>query len=66
VRKKIMSKKVYIIILALTILLYTLIVLQPYVMEIGEVFGYIFWVVIFAGVIAAIWLLLKSPKKETE
>ena len=35
-----MSKKVYIIILALTILLYTLIVLQPYIMEIGEVFGY--------------------------
>jgi hypothetical protein len=61
-----MSKKVYIIILALTILLYTLLVLQPYVMEIGEVFGYIFWVVIFAGVIAAIWLLLKSPKKENE
>ena len=61
-----MSKKVYIIILALTILLYTLIVLQPYVMEIGEVFGYIFWVVIFAGVIAAIWLLLKRPKKENE
>ena len=61
-----MSKKVYIIILALTILLYTLIVLQPYVMEIGEVFGYIFWVVIFAGVIAAIWLLLKSPQKENE
>ena len=61
-----MSKKVYIIILALTILLYTLIVLQSYVTEIGEVFGYIFWVVIFAGVIAAIWLLVKSPKKETE
>jgi 4-hydroxybenzoate polyprenyltransferase len=61
-----MSKKVYIIILALTILLYTLIVLQPYIMEIGEVFGYIFWVVIFAGVIAAIWLLLKRPKKENE
>jgi hypothetical protein len=62
-----MSKKVYIIILALTILLYTLIVLQQtYLMEIGEVFGYVFWAVIFAGVIAAIWLLVKSPKKETE
>jgi hypothetical protein len=35
-------------------------------MEIGEVFGYVFWAVIFAGVIAAIWLLVKSPKKETE
>jgi hypothetical protein len=62
-----MSKKVYIIILALTILLYTLIVLQQtYLMEIGEVFGYVFWAVIFAGVIAAIWLLVKSLKKETE
>lgn len=59
-----MSKKVYLIILAVTILLYALIVVQQmYVIEIGEFFGYIFWAVIVAGVVATVWLLL-SPKKE--
>ena len=61
-----MSKKVYLTIAILTILLYILIALQQiYVMEIGEIFGYLFWVVIAAGIIGAIWLLLKRPKKET-
>ena len=61
-----MSKKVYLTIAILTILLYILIALQQiYVMEIGEIFGYLFWAVIVAGIIGAIWLLLKRPKKET-
>lgn len=61
-----MSKKVYLTIAILTILLYILIALQQiYVMEIGEIFGYLFWAVIVAGVIGAVWLLLKRPKKET-
>ena len=61
-----MSKKVYVTIAILTILLYVLIALQQiYVMEIGEIFGYIFWGVLAAGIIGAIWLLLKRPKKES-
>ena len=61
-----MSKKVYLIIAVLTILLYIAIILQQtYVMEVGEVFGYVFYAVIIAGVIAVIWLLLKRPKKGT-
>ena len=61
-----MSKKVYVTIVILTILLYVLIALQQiYVMEIGEIFGYIFWAVLTAGIIGAIWLLLKRPKKES-
>lgn len=61
-----MSKKVYLTIAILTILLYILIALQQiYVMEIGEIFGYLFWAVIVVGIIGAIWLLLKRPKKET-
>jgi membrane protein DedA with SNARE-associated domain len=61
-----MSKKVYLTIAILTILLYILIALQQiYVMEIGEIFGYLFWAVIAAGIIGAIWLLLKRPKKES-
>jgi hypothetical protein len=64
--EKKMSKKVYLTIAILTILLYILIALQQiYVMEIGEIFGYLFWAVIAAGIIGAIWLLLKRPKKET-
>ena len=61
-----MSKKAYITIAVLTIFLYMLIALQQiYVMEIGEVFGYIFYAVIAAGIIGTIWLLLKRPKKES-
>jgi hypothetical protein len=60
-----MSKKAYLIIAVLTILLYIMIILQQiYVMEIGEVFGYIFWAIIIVGIIAVIWLLLKRPKKD--
>ena len=62
-----MSKKANLIIAILTILLYVLIILyQMYVMEIGEVFGYIFWAIIIVGVIAAVWLILKRPKKESD
>lgn len=59
-----MSKKIYLVIGVLTILLYILLALYMQVMEIGEVFGYIFWAIIVAGIISAIWLLIKSPKKE--
>jgi hypothetical protein len=58
-----MSKKIYLVIGILITLLYILLALYMQVMGIGEVFGYIFWVVIFAGIISAIWLLVKSPRK---
>lgn len=62
-----MQKKVYLIIAILTILLYIAIILQQfYVIEVGELFGYFFYGIIIAGVIAAVWLLLKRPKKDTD
>ena len=55
-----MSKKVYVTIVILTILLYVLIALQQiYVMEIGEIFGYIFWAVLTAGTITNAFMKAK-------
>ena len=60
-----MTKKIYLITAILIILLYAAIVLyQTYVMEVGELFGYIFYVLIAAGIVAGIWLLIKPTKKE--
>ena len=48
----------------LIILLYAAIVLyQTYTMEVGELFGYSFYVLIALAIVAAIWLLIKPPKK---
>jgi hypothetical protein len=61
-----MSKKIYLAIVILIILLYAAIILnQMSVLGLGELFGYIFYVMIIAGIIAAIWLLIKHPKKGT-
>lgn len=63
-----MIKKSYIIIAIVTILLYIVAALysqQVYMMEFGEFFGYMFYVIIIVGVIAAVWLLIKRPKTET-
>ncbi len=63
-----MTKKTYIIIAIVTILLYIAAALysqQVYMMEFGEFFGYMFYVIIIAGVIAAVWLLIKRPKTKT-
>ena len=57
-------KKVYIIMAILIILLYAALILNQYnIVSFGELFGYIFYVVIAAGIVAAIWLLIKPPKK---
>ena len=60
-----MTKKIYLIMAILTILLYTTLVLyQTYVTEVGELFGYLFYVVIVSGIVAVIWLFIKPTKKE--
>ena len=60
-----MTKKIYLIMAILTILLYTALVLyQTYVTEVGELFGYLFYVVIVSGIVAVIWLFIKPTKKE--
>jgi FtsH-binding integral membrane protein len=59
------TKKIYLIMAILTILLYTALVLyQTYVTEVGELFGYLFYVVIVSGIVAVIWLFIKPTKKE--
>lgn len=60
-----MTKRNYIIIAVLTILLYTTVILYNYGFGVpGEVFGYLFYVIIIVGIVAAVWLLLKRPKTE--
>jgi len=59
------TKKVYLIIAALIILLYAAIVLkESKVIELGELFGYLYYVIIIFGIVAGIWLFIKPPKKE--
>ncbi len=60
-------KKAYLTIAILIIALYTAIVLNQYgIVALGEFFGYMFYVIVAAGVIAAIWLLVKPPKKANQ
>jgi len=62
-----MTKKTYAIIAILTILLYASVILYVYGFGVpGEVFGYLFYVIIIVGVIAAVWLLLRRPKTGTD
>ena len=58
--------KKYLAIAILIILLYVAIILsQTSVLGLGEIFGYIFYVLIIAGIGAAIWFLIKHPRKGT-
>jgi len=58
-------KKIYLITAVLIILLYAgLVLYQTYVMEVGELFGYLYYVLIACGIVAAIWLFIKPTKKE--
>ena len=60
-------KKVYPIMAILIILLYAGIVLyQKNIIPLGEAFGYLFYVIVAVGVGAAIWLLIKPPKKTSQ
>jgi len=59
-----MNKKTYAVVAVIIIVLYLAIVLsQTSVLGLGEVFGYAFYGVLIAGIIAAIWLLVKRPQK---
>jgi hypothetical protein len=62
------NKKIYVGIAIIIILLYAAIVLsQTSAFGLGaffgDVFGYIFYVVIIAGIVAAVWLAIKRPQK---
>ena len=63
-----MNKKIYLVIAILIILLYVAIILSQISTLglgalFGEIFGYIFYVLIIAGIVAAIWLFIKRPQK---
>lgn len=58
-------RKIYIILGVLIILLYAMLVLNQYnIVGFGDVFGYLFYVIIALGVIGVIWLLIKPTKKK--
>lgn len=59
-----MNKKAYLIVGLLVILLWAiLIIYNVYLPGIGEIFGYLFYVVIILGILAGVWLFIKPPKK---
>jgi len=60
-------KKTYLIMVILIFLLYATLVLNQYnVIGFGEIFGYLIYAIIAAGIVAAIWLLIKPPKKTNQ
>jgi len=60
-------KKVYPIMAILIILLYAAIILnQKNIIPLGDAFGYLFYVIVAVGVGAAIWLLIKPPRKTNQ
>ena len=61
-----MNKKTYLIIAILIILLYVAIVAYQTYPAVGELFGYAFYVVVIVAIVAAVWLLIKPPKKSNE
>lgn len=59
-----MNKKTFfIIIVAITIVLFAILVVNQYVMSLGDLLGYIYYIVIAAGIIAAVWLLVGKRGK---
>ena len=51
----------------LIVLLYATIVLnQTNVIGLGEFFGYLFYVIVAIGIVAAIWLFIKPTKKTNQ
>ena len=58
-------KKFHLITAILIILLWAAIVLdQTKVIGLGELFGYLFYVIVAVGIVAAIWLLIKPTQKK--
>jgi hypothetical protein len=59
-----MNKKTFfIIIVAITIVLFAILIVNQYVMSLGDLLGYIYYIVIAAGIIAAVWLLVGKRGK---
>lgn len=60
-------KKVYPIMAILIILLYAAIILyQKNIVPLGDILGYLFYVIVAVGVGAAIWLFIKPPRKTNQ
>ena len=60
-------RKIYPVMAILIILLYAAIILnQRNIVPLGEFFGYLFYVIVAVGVGAAIWFLVKPPKKTNQ
>jgi hypothetical protein len=61
-----MNKKTFfIIIVAITIVLFAILVVNQYVMSLGDLLGYIYYIVIAAGIIAVVWLLVGKRGKSS-
>lgn len=60
-----MLKKAFVIVGILIILLWAMLVLTQYnIVGFGDIFGYLFYVIIAVGVIGVIWFLVKPAKKK--
>jgi hypothetical protein len=58
------TKKMNIIAAILIVLLYAFLALyKTYIAEMGEIFAYLLLAIIVSGIVAAIWLYIKPPKK---
>jgi hypothetical protein len=60
-------KKTYLIMAVLIILLYVAVILQQTnIVALGDLFGYLLYVIMAVGIVAAIWFLIKPPKKTNQ
>jgi len=57
-------RKAYLIMGVLIILLYVAVILnQTNIIALNDFFGYLLYVIMAVGIVAAIWFLIKPPKK---
>ena len=58
-------KKTYLVMAILIVLLYVAIILdQSKVIGLGELFGYLLYVVIVCGIVAAVWSFVRPTEKK--
>ena len=57
-------RKAYLVMGVLIILLYVAVILnQTNIIALNDFFGYLLYVIMAVGIVAAIWFLIKPPKK---